>query len=130
MAISRSSNIAQPFDNDFDMAFFTIEKSFGDLNLNSTTSRVKQHIASVYDATGFPGTTGPVRFDENINIKLFAHETRLSKDVGRLTWLAGLSGIYDVSRVRRDIGPIGALEPLAAITNDNSEVALVRKGQF
>lgn len=128
--LTRNSHIAQPFDNDFSMTFVTVEKVMGDLNFNSTTSRVKQHIASVYDATGYPGATGTVRFDENINIKLFAHETRLSKDAGRLSWLVGLSGIYDVSRVRRDIGPVGALAPLTAVTNDNSELALFAKATF
>jgi iron complex outermembrane receptor protein len=127
--LSRSSSLAQPFDNDYQLGQFTLRKSWDGVELVSATGIVKHILETRFDATGFPGTAGPQLFTENVNILLLANETRISQpDRQGEGWVAGWSLIHDVNRISRSLGPLGAPVPIAGVRNRISEGALF--GQY
>lgn len=125
--LTRRSTIRQPFDNDYQLAYASIGKRWPDLELSSTTGIVRHDVDSVFDATR-PGTANPSVFEEDIGITLLSHETRLAGGSRRRSWVVGVSGVYDISRIERRLGPPSAAEPITGVRNENSEVALF--GQY
>ena len=126
--LTRSSRIAQPFDNHYGLAYATIRKAWASTELVSTTSYVNHRIATTFDATGFPGTTGPVRFDENVATTLLSHETRISGHGDATNWVAGLNLIHSVDRLQRRLGDSVAPLPILGVRNEATEAALF--GQY
>jgi iron complex outermembrane recepter protein len=126
--LARASRIAQPFGNDYRMAFVTLTQASGDSTITSTTAIVRHNVATTFDATGFDGTSTTARFNENIDITLASHETRVSGGSARSPWLGGISGVYDISRVTRAVGNPVAPSPISGVNNENAEIALF--GQY
>lgn len=127
--LTRRSAIGQPFDNDFQLGNLTIRKRWGAVELVSATSAVKHVLESTYDASGFPETTGIQSFVEDVDLTLFAHETRLSRqNRSGAGWVAGLSLLRSTNRTERDLGPPGAEQPITGVRNVTSEAALF--GQY
>lgn len=127
--LSRSSSLAQPFDNDYRLAQFTVAKSWPSLELVSATEWVNHDLETQFDATGRAGTTGPQVFIEDARIRLIANETRLSQSgPGGLGWLAGWSILHDTNNISRRLGPSDAPLPIAGVRNEITEAALF--GQY
>lgn len=126
--LTRRSNFAQPFDNDYRLASVSVAKQWSAVELTSTSAVVWHDIATRFDATGYSGTVGPIQFDEAITTTLYSHETRLANRDGRRPWVAGISILHDVTRLNRDLGPPGVAEPITGIRNTTSEIALF--GQY
>ncbi|NNM77721.1 TonB-dependent receptor [Sphingomonas sp. ID1715] len=124
--LTRSSAIAQPFDNDFRLGYLTIQRDGSAVSLSSTTALVRHDVDSVFDAT--PAGGAARRFEEDIGITLLSHETRLSGGTGRRSWVAGVSGVYDISRIERRLGDPQDPPSILGVRNENSEVALF--GQY
>ena len=127
--LTRRSRIAQPFDNDYRLANVRIARSWGDLELVSSTAIVRHDIDTHYDAT--PEAAGsPARlFDETIGISLISHETRLSgRRHGTDDWVAGISIVHDIERQRRRLGDPAAPATITGVRNDVTEAALF--GQY
>ncbi|MGI4880447.1 MAG: TonB-dependent receptor [Janthinobacterium lividum] len=128
-ALTRSSTIAQPFDNDFALADVAVTGHLGDTVLTSTSSLVRHDVGTTYDATGYPGTGGPQRFDEDIAITLLAHETRLSgESADGAKWVAGAGIVHDIERLRRRLGPPDHTAAILGVRNEVTEGALF--GQY
>ena len=126
--LTRRTLIAQPFDNHFKLAFATARKTWASTELVTTTSYVDHRIATTFDATGFSGTTGPVRFDENVATTLLTHETRINGRGNASNWVAGLSLVHSVDRLRRRLGnPLTPL-PILGVRNEATEAAIF--GQY
>lgn len=125
--LTRRSVIAQPFDNDFRLAYLTIGKSFDWADLTSTTTVVRQDLETVFDASQ---SGVPRRFTEDIGITLLSHETRLSGGSGPSQWVGGISGVYDINRLARTLGPVDAPLPIAGVRNENSELAAFGRYAF
>lgn len=121
--LTRTSRIAQPFDNDYRMAFVTLAHASAGAKWTSTTSVVRHDIDTVYDATGFDGSPKPSRFSEHIGITLVSHETRISGGGASHPWLGGISGVYDISRVSRSLGDPLAPAPISGVRNETGEIA-------
>lgn len=126
--LTRHSRIAQPFDNDYRMGFATLTRNFGGVTLTSTTSIVSHFVDTTFDATGYDGTSRTARFGELVDITLWSHETRIANGDARHPWLAGISGIYDISRVSRSLGDPLAPMPISGVRNETGELAVF--GQF
>jgi outer membrane receptor protein involved in Fe transport len=127
--LSRRTSLAQPFDNDYQLGQFTLRKRWSGVELVSATGVVRHALETRFDATGFPGTTGPQLYTEDIGITLVSNETRLSQpDAGGEGWVAGWSLLHDISRIRRRLGPPGAAPPIAGVRNEVTEAALF--GQY
>jgi outer membrane receptor protein involved in Fe transport len=127
--LTRTSALAQPFDNDYRLGHVTLRKRWANAELVSATGIVRHSLDSRFDATGFPGTTGPQLFNENVEITLLSHETRLSQpDARGEGWLAGFSLLRDISRIRRTLGPPADPQPISGVRNAVTEAALF--GQY
>lgn len=128
--LTRRSQIAQPFDNHYGLGFVAIKKVWGTTELTSTTSYVGDAISTTFDATGFPSTVGPIRFDENVKATLLSHETRISGRGEHRSWIIGLSAIHAVDRLRRQLGSSTALLPILGVRNEATEAALFGQYSF
>jgi iron complex outermembrane receptor protein len=127
--LTRSTILAQPFDNDYQLGQFTLRKHWSGVELVSATGVVRHALETSFDATGFPGTAGPQLFTEDVGITLVSNETRLSQPNARGEgWVVGWSLLHDISRLRRRLGPPGATLPITGVRNEVSEAALF--GQY
>ncbi|WP_158266240.1 TonB-dependent receptor domain-containing protein [Allosphingosinicella deserti] len=127
--LTRRTNFAQPFNNDYTMGDITVRKQWERTELVSATSFVDHSLASRFDATGFPGTTGPQVYDETVGIRLVSNETRLSRpDRDGLGWLVGWSLLLGENRISRELGPPGAQSAITGVRNETGEAALF--GQY
>ena len=101
-ALTRTSSLAQPFDNDYRLGAITVRKRWRGVELVVATGIVQHELETRFDATGFPGTTGPQLFVEDIGITLISNETRLSQPNARGEgWVGGLSFVHDIGEVTR-----------------------------
>ena len=121
-ALERDSAIAQPFDNDYGLAYVTARKSFGGAELTTTTSIVQHDVDSVFDATADAGSS-PRVFNEQLAIHLFSHETRLSGISRGDPWVVGITGWLARDRTRRSLGDPLSPTTIAGVRNSNGEVA-------
>ena len=119
--LQRTSIIDQPFDNDYSLAYLTVGRRLGDMQFTSTTSAVRHGVDSVYDATVDP--LAPRQFSEKLAIRLFSHETRLSQNTTKGSWVIGFTGLMARDRTTRALGDPAAPQPITGVRNVNSEVA-------
>lgn len=123
--LERSNALAQPFRNDYRLAYVTARRPvFGGNELVTTTSFVWHDLQTVFDATGSDGTTAPRRFEEKNNIALLSNETRLSGGDRRTPWVAGVSGVYSVSRLSRFLGSPDDPDRIAGVRNRQVEFSV------
>jgi len=127
--LTRSSTLAQPYDNDYRLGALTIRKRWTGVELMSATNIVQHDLETRFDATGLSGTTGPQLFVEDIGITLLANETRLSRPDSRgAGWVLGWSVLYNASNLSRRLGPPEATMPITGVRNETTEAALF--GQY
>ncbi|MBA2920498.1 MULTISPECIES: TonB-dependent receptor [Sphingomonas] len=121
--LTRNSAIAQPFDNDYRLAYLTVATEVRGAQLTSTTGFVRHDLETVFDASPQFGTRAA--YLEDLRITLLTHETRISGgDARGFNWVAGVSALHNVTRAERQVGPDGAAVPLLGVKNDNGEAAL------
>jgi outer membrane receptor protein involved in Fe transport len=127
--LTRRTDLAQPFDNDYLLGEVTVRKRWAGVEFVSATGVVRHNLETRFDATGFPGTAGPQLFIEDVRILLISNETRLSQPgAGGEGWVVGWSLLHDLNRITRSLGPPAALQPIAGVRNSVSEGALF--GQY
>ncbi|MGH6615387.1 TonB-dependent receptor domain-containing protein [Sphingomonas sp.] len=124
----RNNAIAQPFKNTYYMSYLTLRRMLGQAELVSTTSVVQHDLKTVFDATGHDGSTSPARFEEDNNIILISHETRISGGGKSSPWVAGFASIYNTSALSRSLGAPDAPARIAGVLNQQAEAAVF--GQF
>lgn len=123
-ALTRRSFFAQPFYNDYRMGFGTFRADLGFAKLLSNTSYTYHAINTVFDATS-PATQIPQLFQEDMQVRLLTHETRLSGSTNLIsTWVAGLSIAHNVNRIDRFLGPADALAVISNVRSETLDVAL------
>jgi len=122
--LTRSSAIPQPFRNDYGVAYISARRPVGDAELFSVTSSVWQNLKTVFDATGYNGTTTPARFEEDNDITLVSHETRIAGGPKDAPWVAGFTTLFSSSLLTRTLGPLEAPVPIAGVDNVQAEAAL------
>ena len=129
--LSRSSTLAQPFRNDYHLAYLVARKTMDSgSELVTATSLVRHELQSVYDATGADGTSVPRLFDERNRITFIAHETRLAGGSTRAPWVVGLSGLYNISAISRTLGTPGDPQRLVGVENERSEISFFGQKSF
>jgi len=122
--LTRSNVLAQPFRNDFRLAYVTGRRAVGSGQLTTTTSVAKHDLAAVFDATGSDGSATLRRFEEWNDIRLVSHETRLAGGDHRTPWVVGLAGVYNGSRLSRSLGPPDAPAQIAGVRNTQLELSV------
>ncbi|SDD05691.1 Outer membrane receptor proteins, mostly Fe transport [Sphingomonas sp. YR710] len=126
--LTRNTLIPQPFKNAYRLAYVSARRKFGSIELVTTTSLARHKLTTVFDATGYGGTTTPTRFEENNDIKLFSHETRLSGGSPRVPWVAGVTVLANLSVLSRSLGPPQAPMQITGVANSQAEAGMF--GQF
>jgi outer membrane receptor protein involved in Fe transport len=127
--LTRTTLLAQPFDNDYRLAQFRIAKRWNDMELVSSTALVRHDVETRYDATSAPNGAPPRLFDETIGISLISHETRLSgRRRGTDDWVAGISVVHDIEQKRRRLGDPLVPVTITGVRNEVTEAALF--GQY
>jgi len=130
-SLSRRSALAQPFDNDYRLGALVLRKRWSSVELMSATSVVRHDLETRFDATGFPGSSGPQLFVEDIGITLIANETRISRpEAYGSGWVLGWSVLDNISRLTRRIGPPTAPAPITGVRNDIFEGAIFGQYSF
>ena len=129
--LTRRSTIAQPFDNDYGLGWLALRKEWGGMTLVSSSGWVHHSLQTTFDATGFDDTANPAAFREDTTIALLTHETRLS---GRLPhgghWVAGISLVQNIARVRRNLGPVDRPNPITGVRNTVFDAAAFGEVDF
>jgi iron complex outermembrane recepter protein len=125
-ALERRSVLSQPFDNDYSLGYLTAAGNIRGTQLTSTTSVVRHDVDTVYDAT--LGEQAPRLFTENLAIRLFSHETRLSRSSADESWVVGISGLTARDRTTRALGDPASPAPVTGVRNVNNEAAIF--GQY
>ncbi|TCM20897.1 outer membrane receptor protein involved in Fe transport [Novosphingobium sp. PhB165] len=121
--LTRSSYIAQPFDNDYRLIGLTVSRDWDRMQLVSATGYARQSIDTVFDATVDPDEIR--KYEEDIGVRLFSHETRLTGQWGtRGTWLAGVSLLHNTDHAARSLGAPDAPEPLSSVSNVTLDAAV------
>ncbi|WBO24016.1 TonB-dependent receptor domain-containing protein [Sphingomonas abietis] len=121
--LTRTSAIAQPYDDDYRMAEASIVKTWGDLRFTSANSYVHQAVDERYDAT-LPGGD-PRLFIQDNHTALFTSENRLSHPMTHgISWVVGSSFLHNDARIMRAIGPVAQVSPAAGVVNRIDEGTL------
>jgi outer membrane receptor protein involved in Fe transport len=66
----------------------------------------------------------PARFEEDNNITLISHETRVAGGAPGAPWVAGLTTLFSSSQLSRTLGPLYAPVQIAGVINVQAEAAL------
>jgi iron complex outermembrane recepter protein len=122
--LTRGSAIAQPFHSNYLLAYIEARQALDDADLVSTTSAVWQSLKTVYDATGYNGTTTPARFEEDNDITLISHETRMASRSTTVPWVVGFTTLFSTNILSRTLGPLAAPVQIAGVANVQAEAAL------
>ena len=126
---TRSSTIAQPFDNDYALGQITVSRRWAGLQLVSATGIVGHDVHQRFDATLDPAS--PRAFDQNNHILLLTNETRLShRATDGSGWLVGTSFISNSERLTRTLGAPGAAARIAGVRNSLTGAALYGEATF
>ncbi len=130
--LSRATQIAEPQDNDFLSALFTVRGPIGRLDAQATTAVVAHDFGSTYDASVLApamGMTAPLAYDEDRSIRLLTQEVRLSDPLARHPWIVGGSILVASSRLRGSFETPGSTNPPARDDRDNVlDAALFAEG--
>jgi len=123
-ALTRRSFFAQPFDNDYRLGFATLRADLGFAKLLSNTSYTYHSINTVFDATS-PTAQVATLFDEDMQVRLLTHETRISGSTRWISnWVSGLSIAHNVNRINRFLGPADALAPISNVRSETLDAAV------
>lgn len=121
--LTRSTAVAQPFDNDFRLAYAVVRAPLRGASLVSSTSFVRQELRTQFDAT--PRFGVPAAFIEDLGLSVLAHESRITG--GHATgfhWLLGFAGLTSTTSARRQLGPLDGLVQITGVRNMEREAAL------
>jgi len=119
--LTRSSRVAQPFDNDYLLTHLTVSRDWGATSFLSASAFVRHSAGSRFDFTA-PGAANPRIFDQENHIDLLSNETRLSRmDREGRGWVVGASLLYDHERLTRAIGRPTAPTRILGLSNSVTE---------
>lgn len=122
--LARRSRIAQPFANDYRLAYVTGWGGFGNVELVTNTSWVDHAIDTVFDATQ-PGALEPLRYEEDVQVSLITHETRFSGSLGSVSsWVAGISAARNINNIERALGGDDEPDKFTSIRSETFDAAL------
>jgi len=101
--LQRSSALAQPFDNDYQLASLVVRHTVGATSFVSATSFVDHIVTSTFDAS--TALVTPQAYQSTDRISLLTNETRMSRDMaGGGNWVVGLEALRNEDRLSRTLG--------------------------
>ena len=134
--LSRASEIAQPYRNEYWLGDIVVSRSFGAIEWTSSVGYARQHVNEIFEG---PTLTDPFRpavapardalptgFSQDNRIEMFMAETRLARRGADGTgWLAAASLLRNNARVTRQMGVMQDFAAaLTGVSNEVEEVTL------
>ena len=101
---ARSSAIAQPFSSDVSLAGLTLSRSWDGFDLVSAINWTESDLETRFDLNSESSEGVPELFEEQRNVQLFNHETRITGRASGFKWLAGISALQNDDRRTQLIG--------------------------
>lgn len=128
---ARASDVEQPFEADVTGASFTVTKQWDKLELISSFGYFTHKNESSFDRSVLSDDSSPMVFNEEINSKLFTHETRVRwlGDNGHSAVL-GVSYLNNLDRVDLEMGTPDDPQLISATDNGNIEAAIFGEGTY
>lgn len=120
---ARSSALAQPFSSDVSLAGLTIARSWDNMDLVSATNWTESDLETRFDFNSVSPEGVPVLFEEERNVQLLNHETRLNGMAGDFKWLAGISALQNDDRRSQFIGTEADLDEFEVLKVGTREIA-------
>ena len=123
--LKRAARVRQPFDNNIRAAHVTLSKAWDRVNLVSVTSAVEHDLGVFFDATDLLDPDNVQLYEEDEELRMINHETRLSgKMGGGGSWVAGINYVRNKDTVIRMQGAPGEVEEFARLKNETLERAV------
>ena len=119
----RSSAVAQPFSSDVSLAGLTISRSWDSVDLVSATNWTESDLEARFDFNSETSQGLPELFEEQRNVQLLNHETRINGTTGSLKWLAGISALQNADRRSQFIGTEADLDKFEVLKVGTREIA-------
>lgn len=128
--LTRTSKIAQPFEDDFLLAHLVVTKDWASgVRLLSALGWTSHKRSEVFDASGPSPTARPFEYNANNNSNLLTEEIRLSRSLpSGAGWVTGASFLLDKDEIRRRIGVPASLTEIVGVSNRTLDVALFGEG--
>ncbi len=127
---TKSSPIAEAFDNDYRLAQLVARKEWDGLSLTSATSLVRQRFSETFDASQ---PDNPTQFHQTGSIHFFSSENRLAQeeDANGFGWVVGTSLLRNRYKLRRTFSPVAAiLREIGGVENEVTEATLFGEASF
>ncbi len=122
-ALTRSSAIAQPYDDDYRLGELTITKDLSGLRFTSSSAIVRQTVDERFDATLAPDM--PRLFVQHNRTAMVTSENRLSRPMANgFGWVIGTSYLHNSARLTRALGPADQPAPTTGVLNRIDETTL------
>jgi outer membrane receptor protein involved in Fe transport len=119
----RSSPVAQPFRNSYDLADLTLTREWDGYRLVASAGLVSQSLRERYDSTRRGGP--PTVFDQLTTVDMLSSELRLSRTGSDgVNWLLGSSLVKNRATQRRALGAPEAPTPIPGTRNEVVEATL------
>ena len=124
--LSRSSLLAQPFEQQYFLGRVVVDRRWEDgLHLVSATGFVHRDSESRFDATRPVRPNTPIAYDTDERSRLFSHETRLSRArPNGAGWLVGVALIHARDAYARRYGAPDKLRDIVGVTNRTRDAAI------
>lgn len=133
--LTRSSDVAQPYRNDYWLGDLVVRKQWGNLELTSSLGYAHQYVFEQFEGAALADPLDPVvkpvvdaaaaAYIQTDRISMITAETRLARRGPDGTgWVIGLSVLHNEARVNRlmDVGPLTAM--LTGVRNQVDEQTL------
>lgn len=125
--LSRTDQLAQPFEATIYGGALTLKSYLGSAEFISTTGIVRHELKTVFDSSVLTGDPSSQAFQENREVELFTHETRLSGgDPSSFNWLIGTSTALNQDKMSQIFRSVDGQSPppFADLTYSLDEVAV------
>lgn len=137
--LSRSSQMAQPFRNDYWLVDLVARKRWNDLEFTASAGYASQYVYELFQGpeladsnnpARLPAATAPVAgFSQANRISMFTAETRLAKSGANGTgWLIAASLLSNQARVNRNMNTTLSDASLTGVANHVDEMTLYGEG--
>lgn len=110
--LTQETPVGQRFDSEILGLNLVVNGVVGDVRILSTTGLIDHQLQTRFDATVLAGPGSNQLYDETRKIKLFDHETRVSRENGSgLSWLVGASALVHEDDIEQQLVNLDGQNP-------------------
>ena len=137
--LSRSSTIAQPYENEFWLVDLVVRKQWGSLELTSSLGYARQYAFEEFEGAELvdpadpalmpEASASPAAYSQTNRIQMITAETRLARRGPDGTgWLVGVSLLHNEARANRRMAAPDVRSSLTGVRNEVDEATLYGEG--